>query len=319
MIDFTYLLPIRRDESAADAEFTEYLRFVASHGEVIVVDGSIETVFEEHARNWSEFTTHIRPDPQIVCLNGKVRGVVTGLAHASNDRVVVADDDVRYDELSLRRVLDLLDCADVVAPQNYFQPTPWHALWDTARTLVNRAFGWDPPGTLALRRSALPMARYDGDVLFENLELMRTVAAFGGRVHAATDCYVRRLPPSAAHFASQRVRQAYDELARPHRFVAALCVIPTLFVLARKGARPFFSVTLGAPVIVAMAGRARARGRCYFDRKATLFAPIWVAERGICAWVALWWRLRTGCPYGAATIKRAAHSRRELRQMVDAK
>jgi hypothetical protein len=313
MSGFTYLLPIRRSTSAADAEFDDYLRFVAAQAELIVVDGSDRPVFDEHAAHWGAFATHVAPAPDVSCLNGKVRGVLSGLAHASHDRVVIADDDVRYDEHSLRGVVDLLDEADVAAPQNYFHPHPWHALWDTARSLVNRAFGFDPPGTLALRRSALPRGGYNGDVLFENLELMRTVAAAGGRVVTATDCYVRRVPPTTRHFASQRVRQAYDEFARPHRLALALAVVPASLSLARRSLRALFAITCLAPVVVATVGRLRSGGRAYFDARAPLFAPMWVAERAICAWIALWWRLRGGCPYGATRIRRAAHSTRQLR------
>ena len=120
---------------------------------------------------------------------GKVNGVVTGVRECSHERVVIADDDVRYDAAALRRVVALLDEADLVRPQNYFDPLPWHARWDTARSLLNRVFTGDPafpvgdfPGTLAVRRSAfLASGAYDGDALFENLELMRTIRAAGGR------------------------------------------------------------------------------------------------------------------------------------------
>src|SRR5918911_162822 len=86
---------------------------------------------------------------------------------APDERVVIADDDVRYDEESLARVVDALDRADVVRPQNYFDPLPWHACLDTARTLLNRISGGDWPGTLAVRRSRLMSTNgYDGNVLF---------------------------------------------------------------------------------------------------------------------------------------------------------
>lgn len=67
-----------------------------------------------------------------------------------------------------------------------FAPLPWHARWDSARSFLNRAFGDDYPGTLGVQRSALEKTGgYCGAVLFENLELIRTLQAHGLR---------RRLP-----------------------------------------------------------------------------------------------------------------------------
>ena len=313
---FTYLLPIRRTTPADDDEFTAYLRWVAERAELIVVDASSAPVFAAHAARWAPFSRHMPPHADLACRNGKVRGVLTGLDHASHDRVVIADDDVRYDDASLRRVVELLDRVDLVAPQNYFDPRPWHAQWDTARSLINRAFGADAPGTLAIRQSVLPARGYHGDVLFENLELMRTVAAAGGRVAMPIDCYVRRLPPSTTHFVSQRVRQAYDEFARPPRLVAALSVLPGFALLARGGRRVTLTVACALPVLIAMIGRRRGGGRAHFDRTAVLCAPLWVAERGVCAWIALLWRMRGGCPYHSSRIKTAAHSPRQLRKVA---
>ncbi|MCC3281835.1 glycosyltransferase [Arthrobacter caoxuetaonis] len=74
--------------------------------------------------------------------------VLTGIRHARTETLVIADDDVRYTADSFRRVADLLQSADVVRPQNNFSDLPWHARWDTARSLLNRALGADYPGTL---------------------------------------------------------------------------------------------------------------------------------------------------------------------------
>ncbi|MGI9121136.1 MAG: hypothetical protein ACR2G7_13625 [Acidimicrobiales bacterium] len=121
----------------------------------------------------------------------------------------------------------LLVHADLVCPQNHFDPLPWHARWDSARTLLNRAAGIDMPGTLGVRRSVVLRAGvYDGDSLFENLELIRTMQAVGGPAVSAPDLFVRRLPPTAEHFWSQRVRQAYDDLALPPRLAAELALLP---------------------------------------------------------------------------------------------
>jgi hypothetical protein len=108
--------------------------------------------------------------------------------------------------------------------------------------LLNRVFTGDPafpvgdfPGTLAVRRDTfLRSGAYDGDALFENLELMRTIRAAGGTIVSPLDLYVARRPPDTAHFLSQRVRQAYDDFAIPARFVTFLALPP---LAGRGGAR----------------------------------------------------------------------------------
>ena len=118
--------------------------------------------FDSVHEAWSGLGHHVRPDDAIAGRNGKVRGVLTGVALASHERVVIADDVVRYDALTLERTIGALSEVELVRPQNYFGPLVWHARWDTARTLLNRAGrGVDFPGTLAVRRSA--ERRRDGD------------------------------------------------------------------------------------------------------------------------------------------------------------
>ena len=190
--DAVYLLPLRW-EHPDDGELTRYLRRLSSWIEVVVVDGSPDHVVGRHRALWGGLVTHLAPRPPRPGENGKAVAVMEGLRATTAPLVVIADDDVRYDEAGLRRVLALLRHADLVRPQNTFHPLPWHARWDTARALVNRAGGGDYPGTLALRRRALPCG-YDTHVLFENLELVRTVRAGGGREHRALDLVVARRP-----------------------------------------------------------------------------------------------------------------------------
>ncbi len=112
---------------------------------------------------------------------------------------------------------------------------PWHARWDTGRILLNRLTGGDWPGTLAVRRSILrATGGYDGRAMFENLELVRTVIAAGGHERVLLDAFVVRRPATTRHFWSQRVRQAYDELARPARLSVQLVVLPTVVALAAR-------------------------------------------------------------------------------------
>ncbi|HEV2089436.1 MAG TPA: glycosyltransferase family 2 protein, partial [Cryptosporangiaceae bacterium] len=251
-----YVLPLRWDEDSELAELTGYLRWLSSRVAVTVVDGSPDPVYARHAEAWAGQVRHLRPDPDLRFLNGKVNGVLTGLRRAWADRVIVADDDVRYDDAALRAMTRLLGEADLVRPQNYFSPAPWHACWDTGRTLLNRSVAADYPGTLGVRASTMRrIGGYDGDVLFENLELIRTVRAHGGVERRPLDLYVRRLPPSARRFWAQRVRQAYDDLAQPWRLAAFLPVWPALLLAAARR-RPV-PVLVAVAVTVGLAERGR--------------------------------------------------------------
>jgi hypothetical protein len=313
-----YVLPLRCDACAAGAhdELASYLRGLAGHATVIVADGSPWPAYARHARAFGRDVVHVPLDPDVEGFaNGKVAGVTTGVRAATTERVIVADDDVRYTASSLEAVAGALDDADLVVPQNVFSGRlPWHARWDGARSLLNRATGFDPPGTLALRRSAfLAAGGYDGDVLFENLELIRTIEASGGRVVVRRDLAVERHAPTARRFVEQRVRQAYDEFARPTRLVAFLALMPVTVRLTRR-ARWAPAAMAAAAVAVAEFGRRRDGGRAMFPPTTSLFAPLWLAERAVTSWLALASRVfRGGVPYRGRVLRRSATSMRRLR------
>ncbi len=249
---------------------------------------------------------HLPPDPSLRGLNGKVRGVLTGLQHATHERIVIADDDVRYDVKALREITERLNGADVIRPQNYFDPAPWHAIFDGARSLVNRSLDGDWPGTLAIHKSALPNG-YNADVLFENLELVRTIRANGGRERIARDLFVRRLPPTSQHYWSQRVRQAYDEFARPARLAVALTTMP-LLCASLLLQTPVVAETIAiAAIALAFAGWLRDGARQHFSLWSVAAAPLWMLERGLCAWIAVYQRVaRGGVRYAGNVIRDAA-------------
>jgi hypothetical protein len=316
--ELSYILPFKG--SAASSELLEYLGWLATRADVVWVDGSDTDTFRVNDVCCPRGVRHLPVAPELTHgLNGKVAGVNSGLRHVSSERVVVADDDVRYDDAALAAVAAALDAADVVRPQNYFDPLPWHACLDSARMLINRICGGDWPGTLGLRRSVLLRAGgYDVDVLFENLEMVRTIVAAGGVERQLPDVFVRRLPPSTAHFWSQRIRQAYDEFARPVRLVVTSLVLPAVvFALMRSH---FEAIAFGAVAAVTAAeiGRRVGGARRVFPFRASMAAPLWLLERAVCVWLAIASRLILGgVPYRGRVLRRAAHSVRELRTALN--
>jgi hypothetical protein len=152
--DATYVLPIR-STVPHDPELSSYLRRLTSLLPVVVVDGSPVEVFDAVHDEWSRVVHHVAPAPDITAANGKVRGVLTALRHVRTDVVVIADDDVRYTQDTMAQVFDALNAADLVMPQNYFEPQRWHTCWDGARTLLNRTTAVDYGGTLAVRHQFL--------------------------------------------------------------------------------------------------------------------------------------------------------------------
>jgi len=313
----TYVLPIRRETSTDDADPEEradeadleaYLHQLSEWvDDVLVVDGSPAAVVAGHGRRWAGVVRHVVPDPALADPPDKVAGVVTGARLARHDVVVVADDDIRWSREQLADALERMAGVDLLRPHNRFDPAPWHARWDTARTLLNRAVGGDWPGTLVVRRDLLTPG-YGYGVLFENLDLVRTVAARGGRTGVARDLVVPRRPPPVGWFARQRVRQAYDELARPWRLAWQLALVP----LALAGGRRVVGGLALASVVAAEVGRRRG-GTDAFPRTAALWAPVWLAERAVCAWVAVAARARGGVRYRGRRVAQAATPVRRLR------
>lgn len=301
-----YVVPLRWNDDRDLPEFTEYLTGLRPFADITVVDGSAPDLFARHADAWGSIVRHLPVDAW-PGRNGKVAGVVTGVRAARHEFVIIADDDVRYRPEQLAQVAMRLAGADLVRPQNIFAPTPWHAQWDTARSLINRAFGADYPGTLAIRRSTFHRAAgYDGDVLFENLELIRTVLAVGGREVRANELYVARRPPTVGTFLDQRVRQAYDDLAQPVRLLWEASWLPLLVWAWARGPRAVV-LALTLPVVMAEVGRRRHAGRGVFAPHAALWAPLWVLERAITVWLAVGQRVTGGARYRGQRIPIAAN------------
>src|SRR3954469_22042691 len=139
MKDCTYLLPIRRTIfSTSEAnELAEYFRDLGETGcDVLVVDGSPAPVLEQHHKCWRDVCRHERVDRSFGFLNDKVNGIHTGVLLATTEKIILADDDIRYRGAEIERVSELLENFDVVRPQNFLSPLPWWARMEAARMLI---------------------------------------------------------------------------------------------------------------------------------------------------------------------------------------
>jgi hypothetical protein len=304
----TYLLTIRRvrfDEHEAD-RFRVYFRAIADAGcEVLVVDGSPRDVFAAHCEAWRGACFHAPVDPQYKYLNGKVNGIHTGVALATHERIILADDDIRYTPGDVRRMIELLDVHEMVRPQNYLSPLPFWARTEAARMLINRALiaEGDYPGTLGVRRNAMRrVGHYDGDVLFDNEEIVRHFRAHRASIAYARDFFILKRPPTFRKWIEQRPRQAYEDFVMRAKtaFFAGLPLAFTLlwFVAGWHRALALVFAVACAAALVAARGLGDGAAR-FFPPRLCLYAPLWVAERVVSTYWAFYWRAaHGGYPFG---------------------
>jgi hypothetical protein len=309
MKDCTYLLPIRRTNlSASEAnELRDYFRDLAEAGcDVLVVDGSPAPVFEKHNECWRDVCRHEQVDRSFGFLNDKVNGIHTGVRLATTTKIILADDDIRYRAHEIGQVSMLLDDFEVVRPQNFLSPLPWWGRMEAARMLINRATlrTGDYPGTCAFRRDAmLRVGPYDGDVLFDNEEIIRHFAREGATVNYATNLFVRKRPPAFRKWMEQRPRQAYEDFGLRTK-TALFFAIPVIAVIASvllggTGIAIWLGIIFAASVALALLGWFRGAARDHFPFWICFFAPLWILERSASTYWALFWHLRYGgYPFG---------------------
>lgn len=309
----TYICPVRfssLDEAVA-TEFSQYWQFLEEQGcEVLVVDGSPPEVFRVHAEMWTA-SRHIEVDKEFTFLNGKVNGVMTGVREASHEKIILADDDIRYTTADIDRMVEGLEEYDLVRPQNYFQPLPWWAKIDAARALINRALlpEGDYPGTFGFRKSVFQEAGpFDGDVLFDNEELVKHLVNHSANIRYANDFFILRRPPTMEKWFEQRPRQAYEDFVMKEKTGFFLMLLPIHLLLGllgkRSALRQLFFMIAGISIGLALHGR-KGEAHRYFPVQAAFFAPLWVLERAISVYIALYWRYaRDGYPFGGVIIRK---------------
>jgi hypothetical protein len=305
----TYLLPIRRAafSGAEAAELAEYFRLVNEAGcDLLIVDGSPALVFEQHGQVWRGLARHEAVDRSFGYLNDKVNGIHTGVNLAATEKIILADDDIRYTTNNIAAVSELLEQFEVVRPQNFLSPLPWWARMEAARMLINRATlrTADYPGTCAFRRSTmLRVGHYDGDVLFDNEEIIRHFARAGASVSYALNLFVQKQPPTLRKWKEQRPRQAYEDFGLRGK-TALFATLPFVaaglgIALGVQGLLLFAGLLAGGSFALALGGRLRGTAARHFPFSVCLFAPLWVLERTASTYWAVYWHLtRGGYPFG---------------------
>lgn len=309
----TYLLPIRRVkmDHAEVAEFKAYFRMLQQTGcRVLVVDGSPAEIFAQHHAEWVPHSQHVPADNSYGFMNGKVNGIYTGVHATQDEKIIVADDDIRYSPEDIARICALLDSCDLVRPQNYFKPLPFWARMEAARMLFNRAFlrAGDYPGTCAFLRSTfLRIGVYDGDVLFDNEEMVRHFVVSNTRICYATDFFILKKPPVFKKWLEQRPRQAYEDFVMILKTAFFLSVLPMLVLLVFVMPSWSLGVALCAALIsILICARGLRNGASkFFSPFNLLFAPLWVLERSFSVYLALYWLQRHGgYPFGDRVLRK---------------
>jgi hypothetical protein len=314
-IQCSFIVPIRRVaiDPVEIAKLADYFKALRLAGcEVLVVDGSPFAVFEQHKKSWQSCSRHVAPDPKYTFLNGKVNGVHTGVDLASCERIILADDDIRYSAADVQRMCTLLDKFEMVRPQNFIAPLPWWARLETARILINRGVlrAGDYPGTCGFRRSTMHrVGPYDGDVLFDNEEIVRHFALKGVDINYALDFFILKRPPTFTKWLEQRPRQAYEDFVMRAKTAAFLSVFPLSlglgFLVSVRVALLFLAILSLLSVLLSTRGMLRNAAYRVFPVHSPLFAPLWIFERSLSVyWALYWWARYGGYPFGQKLLSK---------------
>jgi hypothetical protein len=296
----SYLVVVDSDrEPLSDLrDLAAYLSTLTLCGcEVVVVDGSPTTAFGENARSLRWVSHHVAARPRHRSFSGTIDPIRAALDFAACDKVIVAGQKVRYDVAFIDRVCSLLDTHEVVEPQDYFDPLPWWSGIEAGRMLVHR--GVDPlPDhgvTFGMRKWPVRGLRTIDAAWSNGDDAVRRLASQGVEVFSAFDVFVRRLPPVLSEWLRERPRQADDDFAMPLKTAFFFALLPVAALLAVLGgvrlAGGYAGAVVCASIVLAIRGRVGAS--MFFPLRACLSAPLWVLERSVSVYWALFRKLRS--------------------------
>ena len=312
----SYVVVIEESRTSEDElrELAAYLSTLGVAGcDVVVLDPSPRVQLVRNGRILRWVGRHVAVRPEHRTPGGSVDLVRSATALAACENVIVAAQDVRYTAAAIAQICDLLEVHEVVEPQDYLEPLPWWGGIEAGRILIHRGIEPRPDhaATFGFRRSAigeLP-ALPAGDLLDDHA---RRLSSAGAEVFAATGVFVRREPGGLTDWFSQRPRAAGDDFALPVRTAFFFAIAPVLVLLALLGGSELAGGYAGAIAFasVGLALRGRAGASAFFPLHACLFAPLWVVERSVSVYWALFRRLR-GSGDDARRVAESAGSGRE--------
>lgn len=296
----SYVVVIGSDQEPAGdlRELASYLAMLAVGGcEVIVVDGSDSAQFDDNGRTLRWVSRHIAARPRHRNFTGGIDIVRAAIDVSNCDKIIIAGAKVRYDDEVISRLCELLDDHEVVEPQDYFEPLPWWSGIEAGRMLVHRGIEPLPDhgATFGLRKSSVRGLR-GLEVAWSNGEHpVRRLASRGAEVFSACEVFVRRLPPALTDWLQDRPRQAGDDFAVPVKTSFFFALLPLAMVIAICGGMRLAGSYAGAITFasIALAIRGRGGATAVFPIRACLCAPLWVIERSVSVYWALFQRLRS--------------------------
>ena len=287
----SYVVPIeQRVASIPEAQsLSAYLSTLnVGHCDVVILDSSPGEVYDQLHRVFRWVARH-------VAVPAGADPVRCAIELAGCEKVIVAQPEVRYSPADLEQMCDLLEHHEVVEPQDYFDPLPWWGGIDAGRMLVHRGIEPYPDhgGTFGFRRGAISGLRGLGNGTVGE-DSVRRLAANGAEVLSASEMFVQRRPPILADWLRQRPRQAGDDFSMPIKSAFFFALIPMTVLLTLLGGGRVATGYVGAVTFASMvlAVRGRVGATPFFPLRTCLYAPLWVFERSVSVYWALFRKLR---------------------------
>jgi hypothetical protein len=281
-------------EPDALRELSRYLSTLGVMGcDVVVLDPSPSPLFECNGRVLRWVARHVPVGAEHCTPSGLLDRVQAASSVAASEKVIVASEDVRYTADAIARLVDLLDVHEVAEPQDYLEPLPWWGSVEAGRILLHRGIEPQPDhgATFAFCRGAVRNMRGRGS---GSEDSVRRLANAGIDVFPAADVFVRRAPGTFDQWIEARPRIAAGDFSLPFKSAFFFSIVPLLLLLAIFGGWRLAGVSAGAIAFsaVGLALNGRTGASAYFPLRSCLFAPLWVFERSISVYWALFRKFR---------------------------